>query len=283
MDPLSLIGIGAAIGGASGKFAEKSWDLGEKWILSFFKGHKEGAQKLALENSNSFLNELALRVKKIEDQNVISQERINKAQDYPDFSALLQKAFLISSQTESKEKHILLARIVSERLTSESESIFSLASRMACDAISYISSNQIKLLGLIANTHLISPEISSFDGEQIELTQENMDDWFTTRFTPFKSLIIGVQDLHHLESISCLKRSGSYGMKFDMFYSIFNTNKDSRFNFKLLKDVELMNKINDLWEKGKLQKIDLTTIGQIIGVMASDLLSNTTTSFTNWE
>jgi len=36
VDPTSII-IGAAIGGAAGKFVEKAWNLGEKWISSYFK------------------------------------------------------------------------------------------------------------------------------------------------------------------------------------------------------------------------------------------------------
>ena len=37
-----------------------------------------------------------------------------------------------------------------------------------------------------------------------------------------------------------------------------------------------------IWKDG-LQKIDLTTVGQIIGVSVSDLLTNTNTTFDGWE
>ena len=47
MDPLSIIAIGAAVGGGAGKFVEKAWDSGEKWILTFFKDHGEVAQQKA--------------------------------------------------------------------------------------------------------------------------------------------------------------------------------------------------------------------------------------------
>jgi len=67
MEPLSIIAIGAAVGGAAGKFVEKAWDSGEKWIQSYFKDHKEVAQKKATENTMEFLNELAQRVKQLED------------------------------------------------------------------------------------------------------------------------------------------------------------------------------------------------------------------------
>ena len=38
-DPLSLIAVSAlsgAIGGGAGKFVEKAWDSGEKWVVSYF-------------------------------------------------------------------------------------------------------------------------------------------------------------------------------------------------------------------------------------------------------
>ena len=56
MEPLSLVAISAAAGGIAGKFVEKVWDSGEKWIQSYFKDHKQNAQVAATENSLDFLN-----------------------------------------------------------------------------------------------------------------------------------------------------------------------------------------------------------------------------------
>ena len=42
-DPLSLVALGAAVGGAAGKFVEKAWDSGEKWITSYFADHRPKA------------------------------------------------------------------------------------------------------------------------------------------------------------------------------------------------------------------------------------------------
>ena len=46
-EPLSLIALGAAIGGGAGKFVEKAWDSGEKWIVSYFANHQEKAREKA--------------------------------------------------------------------------------------------------------------------------------------------------------------------------------------------------------------------------------------------
>lgn len=54
------------------------------------------------------------------------------------------------------------------------------------------------------------------------------------------------------------------------------------YDFEKMRDVSLKDSMKKIWEQG-LQKIDLTTVGQIIGVSVSDLLTNTTTTFDGWE
>ena len=54
------------------------------------------------------------------------------------------------------------------------------------------------------------------------------------------------------------------------------------YDFEKMKDVTLKTSMKKVWDEG-LQKIDLTTVGQIIGVSVSDLLTNTTTTFDGWE
>lgn len=279
MEPFSLIALGAAVGGGAGKFVEKAWDSGEKWIQSYFKDHKENAQKQATANSLDFLTELAHRIKQLEDEQKVSKEKIDQAQDHPDFSAFLQKALLTSAQTDNKDKHKLLARLVSERLSSEPESVFSLASKMACDALSFTSTNQILLLGLLTNLFTIRPHPFPPVGLTPDKFQEWMDTWITQRLLPFKNLAIGKQDLNHLESLSCLKINQFIGRDLNQMYTV----GDFKFDFNLLKAVDLKENIQKFWTESKLQAIDLTTTGQIIGVLSSDMISNTQTSFEGWE
>lgn len=278
MEPLSIIAIGAAVGGAAGKFVEKAWDSGEKWIQTFFKDHKEVAQQKATENTMDFLNELAQKVKQLEESKQISQEKINSAQDHPDFSALLQKALLTSAQTDNKDKHVILARLVSERLKTEPESILALGSKMACDAISYASANQLMILGLAVNFYDVRPNPYPPLGVNETNFQEWLDNWLITRLKPYQNITFRPIDITHLESLSCLKVNTFIrrGLN-DMF------KKDNlSYDFEKMKDVTLKTSMKKVWDEG-LQKIDLTTVGQIIGVSVSDLLTNTTTTFDGWE
>lgn len=278
MDPLSIIAIGAAVGGAAGKFVEKAWDSGEKWIQTFFKDHKEVAQKIATENTIDFLNELALKVKQLEESRQISKEKIDSAQDHPDFSALLQKALLTSAQTDNKDKHIILARLVSERLKSEPESILALSSKIACDAISYATVNQLMVLGLAVNFYGIRPNPYPPMGIIETNFQGWLDSWLIVRLKPYQNITFRQIDITHLESLSCLKVNTfiSRGLN-DMF------KKDNfSYDFEKMRDIPLRDSMKKIWNEG-LEKIDFTTVGQIIGVSVSDLLTNTNTTFDGWE
>ena len=278
MEPLSIIAIGAAVGGAAGKFVEKAWDSGEKWIQTFFKDHKEVAQQKATENTMDFLNELAQKVKQLEESKQISQEKINSAQDHPDFSTLLQKALLTSAQTDNKDKHIILARLVSERLKTEPESILALGSKMACDAISYATVNQLMILGLAVNFYSVRPNPYPPLGVNETNFQDWLDNWLITRLKPYQDITFRPIDITHLESLSCLKVNTFIGRGLNDMFKKDNLSYD----FEKMKDVNLKTSMKKVWEDG-LQKIDLTTVGQIIGVSVSDLLTNTTTTFEGWE
>jgi len=277
MEPLSIIAIGAAVGGAAGKFVEKAWDSGEKWIQSYFKDHKEIAQKSATENTMSFLNELAQKVKQLEESRQVPKELIETAQDHPDFSILLQKALLTSAQTDNKDKHKILARLVSERLKSEPESILALSSKMACDALSYATVNQLMILGLAVNLYGVRPSPFPPMGINSSNYQEWMDNWLITRLNPYRSIKFRELDIIHLESLSCLKVNAFMGRSLNELFQ----KDDLQYDFERMKDQQLREKIKLVWKE--LQKIDLTTVGQIIGVTVTDMLTNTTTRFDGWD
>lgn len=278
MDPLSIIAIGAAVGGAAGKFVEKAWESGEKWIQTFFKDHKEVAQQKATENTMDFLNELALKVKQLEESKQISKEKIDSAQDHPDFSTLLQKALLTSAQTDSKDKHLILARLVSERLKSEPESILALGSKMACDAISYATVNQLMILGLAINFYGIRPDPYPPVGINETNFQEWFDSWLIVNLKPYQNITFRSIDIIHLESLSCLRVNTFMGRGLNDIFKKDNLTYD----FEKMRDIPLRDLMKKIWNEG-LQKIDLTTVGQIIGVSVSDLLTDDNTTFDGWE
>lgn len=271
-DPLSLIALGAGIGGAAGKFVEKAWDSGEKWLASYFANHREKAQEAARTNAAEFLNELATRIKMLESIQSVKQDDIETAQDHPDFSAALQKALLSSAQTDNKEKHQLLARLISERIKTGPESLLSLASKMACDAISYTSSQQLRVLGLQSILLYIKPSSP--------LPNDQFNNWLVARLDPYKQLDIKILDYLHLEALSCAKHESFLDRDLlGVLKEKNNGNFDNEAFFK--SDVGI--RITFLWNEQLLRSLVLTSIGQIIGVYVSDMLSGGTTQFQGWS
>lgn len=269
-DPFSLIALGAAVGGATGKFVEKAYDSGQKWIATYFADHKPKAVEKAQENSADFLRQLADRIKILEDQNVATREQIETAQDHPDFSVALQKALLTAAQTDNREKHHLLARILADRLTAPAEGMQAMASKMACDAIGFMTPNQLKLLGLVTALFYVGPTN--------QLNEGTYSIWLLGRFNPYMSTNFQNLDLLHLESLSCLKYS--HFLTRDLAQVLSEKNKGV-FD-KAFTESPLGAHIKILWEQG-LKSVDLTSVGQLIGVDMSDLLSGTSTSFTGWN
>jgi hypothetical protein len=282
MEPLSIAVISGAVGGIAGKFAEKAWGTGQKWISSYFKDHAPKAIEKANENSLDFLAQLAQRVKTLEQQGEQNKRLIEDSLDHPDFSVLLQKAMISSAQTSDKQKHEILARLVSDRLTKESESLFALSSQLACDAVPKLNVRQMKILGLLNTLFLVRPH--PFPPSHIVQENQILNIWFiqwlTQRLHVYQDLTINNMDFLHLESLSCVKWDPIVSRNLEKALS-FPEESGFKFDYKGFCETEVGKKVEELW-KAALQHAIPTTIGQVIGVYASDMLSDTTTSFDGW-
>ncbi len=270
VDPLSLVALGAAVGGAAGKFVEKAWDSGEKWITTYFADHRPKAIAQAQANSADFLNELATRVKSLEDRGSVSKAEIESAQEHPDFSVALQKAMLTAAQTDDQQKHKLLARTLADRLGAKPEGMRAMASKIALDAIGYMTPGQLKLLGLIADLLYVNPTSP--------LPAQAYRQWFESRFSPYTNLQFTNLDLLHLESLSCLK----YTPIISRDLGAILKQKNSGAYEPAMIESPLGVHIKSLWEQG-LQAVDLSSVGQLVGVYVSDLLTGGNTTFTGWD
>ena len=270
-EPLSLIALGAAIGGGAGKFVDKAWDSGEKWVVSYFADHQKKAKEKAEDNSADFLKKLGKRVAELEQTRQISEESLITAQEHPDFSVVLQKAMLSAAQTENENKHDLLSRLVAERIQASPESMLAMASKMACDAISYTTPNQLQILGLLTNLLYIEPDGIVDPSQNIK--------WLQARTVPFLEVKANNMDFTHLESLSCLK--------FEAFITrdltkVFSQKFKNNFDYESFKTTQVGIQLIDLWEKGALKSCQLTTVGQMIGVMVSDQFVGGKTNMSSW-
>jgi len=279
MEPLSIIAISAAVGGVAGKFVDRAWNYSEKWLSNYFKDHAPKAREHAEQNSLDFLAQLAQRVKALEEQGTKYKTTINDSLNHPDFSVLLQKAIISSAQTNDKQKHELLARLVSDRLTKGSESLFAITSKLACDAVSMLNMRQMKILGLLTNIMMVRPH----PFPPPEIPKEIFNIWFVhwlkERLNVYQDLTFAYMDLLHLESLSCVRVSiGSRDLQKTLSPP---KESDLTFDYKAFLATEWGRKVKELWESDLKHALP-TTVGQVIGIYVSDMLTNTTTSFDGW-
>ena len=269
-DPVSLIAIGAAVGGAAGKFTERAWDTGAKWLEAYYANHKEKTLEKAQQNSSGFLISLASKIKLLEEQQRISKETIESAQDHPDFSVLLQKALLASAQTESKEKHEILARLVADRLKVGPESRLAVVTKLACDAIAGLTTKQLNILGLLAQLGFIQ--------NQKQISANDFATQLQICFSPYSEINYDQMDVLHLEAVSCVKHISFSGS--DLKKMLENKNQGV-IDWDSFNSSDFGKHILELWNKPGigLTGISLTSIGVLIGVYVADLLAKTLTDF----
>lgn len=249
-DPLSLIALGAAIGGGTGKFVEKAWDSGEKWISSYFQNHQARARETAEKNSSDFLVKLGEKLRALEQSGEISSDQIETALEHPEFSVVLQRAILSAAQTESIEKHQLLSELVVAHLQAKPESMLSLTTKIACEVVEQITQNQLSLLGLILTLRHINP------GDA--LPADRYAGWLKTVLSPYLQVSCSTLDVIHLEALSCIQGT-PFGAE---IWSVFTTKNRNGLD-KSFRDTEEFKHVMKLWPK--IQVLKLSSVGQLLG------------------
>lgn len=270
VDPGS-IALGAAIGGATGKFVEKAWDSGERWLAKYFEGHGAEAKANAENNAQQFLRELAARVDAIEQTHAEHSDSIARAQEHPQFSATLHRAMISASLTESRDKHALLAQLVSERLTAEPESLLSLATAMATDAVGSLTRGQLRLLGLAASIGYVQSPYSDVPQSVA---------FFQARISQFINVTPTDYDYLNLEAASCAQRSNFGGRNLTR---LLNRGCHATVIDDAWESMPIWGRLLHIWNEKELKFLYLTTVGILIGTTVYDNETGHTTDKAVWR
>jgi len=285
-DPLSTIIIAAvrgAVSGGASKLAEKTWESGEKWIATFFKDHHPRAVEKAKDNSMDFVNKLAEKVAQLEERQLVDRAIIDRALEEPSFGVILQKALIGSAQTESHEKHELLAKLVATKLDAPQESLRSVVAPLACEAVTHVTPNQLKITGIQTVLTLINP---SFNESRVQ-TEVNFlnvcGSWLTAQLAPFADAQIRRIDLMHLESLSCAKLI-AFGVGEYLLAGFLEhwKCKDFTLNPDALYKLPFGEKIKVSWETQALSRLQLTTTGQLLGFYMVEIMGGTSVDISAW-
>jgi hypothetical protein len=187
-DPFTLgLAVGATSGAASGvgkEIVQLAWGCGAKWIKARYQDHAPEVIAKAEKNSAEFLNSLGQKVATLEQESEITKALMSATMSEPSFSVLLQKATLAAAQTENSEKYEILSDIVSQRLKSQPESIYTVTSQMAVDAIAYCTTNQLHVLAFAASLTVVSPPTNRLYGSE-DLYKSACAEWLNHRLAPY--------------------------------------------------------------------------------------------------
>jgi hypothetical protein len=266
--------VSAIIAAGSKKFINETWDAGKKWLNRYGEDHSPRAQEAAMQNTIDFLKELAYKIEALENSQRVSSKYISEVQNHPEFAFFLRKAMITASLTDNNEKHKALAKLVTERLAAPADSLVSMVSKLACDAISFMSLKHMQTLAVITILNNIRPSTPLLIPD-LSYTQYFFP-WIRLRLDPFIDLDIRYIDVSHLESLACVKRNDLVQRELDEILS----EGDLKFQIKEIDDLQFKKKLERLWKS--INNVTPTTIGQMIGVITADSISLDNTSFQHW-
>jgi Fe-S-cluster formation regulator IscX/YfhJ len=274
--------ITGAVKGVASKLTEKAWESGQKVLSTRYKDHQAKAIEKAEQNALDFLAQLAQRVTQLEDaadDPERMKQRILSALEDPDFSILLHDALIDSARTEDRDIHKVMARMVSERLRSESRDMLALTVPLACHALKSLTPTHLRFLATGSVLEVILPcEVSAVHSKELRLQPI---DWVQTNLAPvLPSQEITEPDMLHLMGLACV-----YYLKLEVCDSdVFGFMKRN-FKVDVTLDAALARAVADFFDNtdagkrllscwdGNLSNLVLTTPGKLIGLCVFDELT----------
>lgn len=257
------------------------------WVSDRYRGHPKDTIRTAQNNAISFLGQVNICIQGQQQIEGIEDKTKNALSD-PDFTILFQEAVLGAARINSEQKHKILARLVTDRLSVEPDSLLNLSAHMACNAVPQLSNTHLRLLGLLYIIHngpAPSYIMSLPYNERIKIGTE----WFlgeiahlipTAEVTDF--------DFAHLAAVSCITYVPPNGLN-SLWQLSFLVKKKLCTKGELcgLPKPERIPQIEqnqngkdllNLWVKNigqsNMQKASLTPAGSLIGLYVTDAISH---------
>jgi hypothetical protein len=270
-DPISLVIAGAVAGGAAGEVVKMSIQSGQLWLRDRFANHKEKVVEVASSNANNFLNKLAEKVNKLEEEHTINRSIVDSVLEDPSYSLLLQKSILSAAEQSSDTKHELLSRIVSERIRHNGDDMYALCAPIAVEAIARCTRDHLKMLALLSYIFCLH-----HNGDYTEEVRAKI---FLTKVAPFCDLTMKELDALHLQSIALLSYERMVSYRPDVFV-------DRKFDGEV-KTWDSIPKYGDInpflktWNN-VLIHCSPSSVGQLVGFTVFDQIHGKKSDLSSW-
>ena len=207
IDPLTLAAMSGAVsgfvGGCINPFVSRTIGYGVSWLSDRYRGHPREAVETAQRNAVNFYGQVNICLDGLQRIEGFEEKRDQAFAD-PDYTNLFQEAVLGAARVDSEQKHRLLARLVTDRLTAEHDSLRNLAAHMACNAVPQLSNMHLKLLGVLYIIRHHPPPSYILKLPYDERINVGTG-WFLTEIAPFIPIgEITDLDFAHLTAVSCI-------------------------------------------------------------------------------
>ncbi|HET6233034.1 MAG TPA: LPO_1073/Vpar_1526 family protein [Longimicrobiaceae bacterium] len=222
MEPSEII-AGGVISGVAGEVAKALYvRTAQPLIERYFGKHLSVAHSTAESNVLAFLAVLAQNLKRGEHDptETDTASKVTQGLEDPDAAFTFRQAILSGARTSSRERHAILARAISERLSSDSGSTKAVASNQAVELVHSLSGAHLELLGLIALLyhirpwHLVPPDAGS-ESEAVDRSEAANQVgqqqavaygiWFREQLKLYSFPIPGIEShLIHLSGSACI-------------------------------------------------------------------------------
>jgi hypothetical protein len=245
-----------------------------------FKHWSSDAKGKAKDNIKDFTERVDEHIRKIIERGAIPEEKVEEALKDPEVLLLLEQAVARAAHPRAPESNILLAKLIAERLTCETDSLASIATELACERVGHITGQQLKLLALrYTFGHLdyqrTSQHVVGGDARGREVT------WAVHLFRPYVDVQLNSADTKHLEALGCL--SYPRGTSQPSLTQLLRSEVHQYFDVLRLQHTTVGAHIAALWKGGGISDFDLTSTGSLIGMYVADLLANRDSDVSKWR
>ncbi len=289
IDPLTLAAMSGAVsslvGGCINPFVSRTMKYGARWLSDRFSGHPREAIEAAQRNAVNFYGQVNICLDGLQHIEGF-EEKKDQALSDPDYTSLFQEAVLGAARTNSEQKHRLLARLVTDRLTAEPDSLRNLAAHMACNAVPHLSSAHLRLLGVMYVIHG-QPVPDHLKGLSKDAVDEAGLRWFLKEINPLIPIgNITELDFAHLATLSCIAfvpplfASGHWGgspppLEWNLLSIIhkkfgIRSGSNSFIEATQIPTNKTGKELIRYWEETTLKKATLTSAGELIGLYVRD-------------
>ena len=256
------IGSGLIVGA---EFLPTVFKCAQNWISIKFLDHPQEAIDAANRNFDDFRGQVNISLGGFQQIEGFEEKMEHAAAD-PDYTTLLQEAALGAARTNSVQKHKLLARLVTNRLAAEPDSLRTLAAHMACNAVPQLSPKHLRFLAFMTVVYA-REHPQDILGASDEETIKNGLEWLLKELSSLMPIErMSSFDYTHLSAASCI----TFGHNIDLLDVL-----QQRFGVKQMSRAWIEHygkELSQVWVEHKVGTAYLTPAGALVGICVRDAI-----------